>query len=348
MIIDGVRLIVTSANFTTSDVHGDFANPDTRGNTNNLLKINNPELARLFTEEFNLMWGDGSGGKKDSLFGVHKPVRQPRTVNLGKTTVTVHFSPTPATLDWSESSNGLIGKTLENANKSVDLALFVFSEQKLANILEERHQKGVEVRTLIDPEFAFRSYSEGLDMLGVTLTNKCRIEKDNNPWKSPIKTVGIPQLPQGDKLHHKFGLIDRETVITGSHNWSASANYTNDETLLVINSSIVGAHFNREFERLYSDAVLGLPEKVSNKIQEDTERCPQITGKSPSDSRSKLVNINTATQEELETLPGVGAKLAQRIIEARQEKPFTSLEDLERVRGIKKSKLKKLEGNVSW
>ena len=41
-----------------------------------------------------------------------------------------------------------------------------------------------------------------------------------------------------------------------------------------------------------------------------------------------MVNLNTATSAELETLPGVGAKMAARIIEYRQKKgPFERIEE---------------------
>src|SRR5689334_21608010 len=48
----------------------------------------------------------------------------------------------------------------------------------------------------------------------------------------------------------------------------------------------------------------------------------------------KKVNINTATAAELAYLPRVGAKVADRIVERRKEKPFTRPEELMEVKGI--------------
>ncbi|MEA5511415.1 DUF655 domain-containing protein [Crocosphaera sp. UHCC 0190] len=348
MIVDGKIVIISSANFTLSGVHGDFDAPETRGNANNLLKIQSSELAQIFTEEFNLMWGDGMGGKKDSKFGINKPPRSPKKLTIGTSQVTVKFSPNSSKDNWEITTNGLIGETLNKAQNSVNLALFVFSEQQLANILENKHNQAVEIKALIDPEFAFRSYSEGLDMLGVAVSNNCQYEKDNKPWTQNINTVGISNLPKGDKLHHKFGIIDDNMIITGSHNWSASANFQNDETLIIIKNPTITAHYLKEFEKLYNNSTLGIPEFINNKIKKDDQNCPNLLETEKQDNETKIINLNTATQAELETLPGVGEQLAIRIIEARQTQKFTSLEDLKKVKGIGKNKSKKLDGKVTW
>ncbi len=273
IVVDAQKVIITSANFTMSDVHGDFQPPESRGNANNLLLLSSPQLAAILTQEFNLMWGDGPGGKPDSKFGVQKPPRPVQTVTVGTARLSVKFSPTGRKTPWAASSNGFIAETLTTARQHIDLALFVFSEQALANTLEHQRGRGATIRALIDSGFAFRSYSEGLDMLGIALAENCRYEAGNRPWSPPLTTVGVPQLAPGDLLHHKFAVLDRQTVITGSHNWSAAANQQNDETLLVVNSPIVAAHYQREFDRLYDRAALGAPASLQAKLTEQQQQC---------------------------------------------------------------------------
>ena len=347
IVIDNRFVIVTSANFTLSGIHGDYSNYDSLGNVNNLLKIDSVELADIFTKEFNIMWGDGVGGKFDSKFGLQKPTRDFQQVTFGNNKITTSFSPTSPTKLWIESSNGLIGKTLNSAANSIDSALFVFSAQRLSNILETRHEENVKIRTLLEPDFAYRFYSEGLDMTGVALSNNCKYELNNQPWRNPIKTTGIPLLTSGDLLHHKYAVIDKKIVIAGSHNWTEAANIGNDETVLVIENPKVAAHYAREFERLYVNAEFDIPGRIEKKFKQEEKECGEI--KAPSTfAETVIINVNTATVEELVTLPGVGKKLAERIIQARGEKRFDSLEDLERVKGVGGKMRVKLEGRVSF
>ncbi|MEO1094250.1 MAG: phospholipase D-like domain-containing protein [Cyanobacteria bacterium J06638_28] len=274
LVVDGKTVLLGSANLTLSGLHGDFAHPDSRGNANALLKIESAELASVLGQEFALMWGDGPKGKEDSLFGLQKPQRSPQTVSIPGSAVTVQFSPTSESKPWSQSVNGLISRTLAQANQAVDLALFVFSDQGIANTLAQKSEAGVTVQALVDANFIYRSYSEALDMLGTaTPDHRCQLEANNRPWKQPIAQVGTPALPVGDKLHHKFALIDNETVIIGSHNWSAAANHNNDEDLLVIRNPTVAAHFRREFNRLMTDAQLGMHPDLRDRLQRQRKQC---------------------------------------------------------------------------
>jgi competence protein ComEA len=63
---------------------------------------------------------------------------------------------------------------------------------------------------------------------------------------------------------------------------------------------------------------------------------------------SELVNINTATLDQLETLPGIGEVLAQRIVDYREENgPFRTVEDLLEVSGIGDATLADLKPHIT-
>jgi competence protein ComEA len=56
-----------------------------------------------------------------------------------------------------------------------------------------------------------------------------------------------------------------------------------------------------------------------------------------------VVNLNTATPQQLDLLPGVGAKAAKHIVDYRAKTPFAKVEDLTKVKGFGKKKLEKLK-----
>ncbi len=276
MIIDSSRVLVTSANFTMSDVHGDYSVPASRGNANALVIFTNANVIRKFRTEFDIMWGIHGFAR----FGMKKPYRGAQKVALSggssaASSVTIQFSPTSKQYDYSESSNGLISKTLKEAKKDVRLALFVFSDQEISNaLLDLRKSSRPNIRALVEKTFVFQWYSEALDLLGLTLLSpECSSDLNNNPWKSPIKTVGSPYLPEGDYLHHKFGVVDDRYTIFGSHNWSPSANHTNDETLLVVDDKNVANQFAQEFDRLFKNSNLGPTPSLLNKIRSRRTEC---------------------------------------------------------------------------
>ena len=218
VVIDDRIVITGSANFTSSGIHGDAGKASTRGNVNHLLRFDSPELAAVFRREFELLWGDGPGGEQDSRFGLAKRAAGVQRVMVGRTPVEVLFAPHPK----RNPAHGLnwLAELLGSAQRSIDMALFVFSAQQLADVLEGRANDGVKIRLVAAPGFASRSFSEVLDLLGVALPDRdCKLEANNRPFAQPIRGVGTPRLARSDKLHHKFAVIDNKTVITGSFNW---------------------------------------------------------------------------------------------------------------------------------
>ena len=136
---------------------------------------------------------------------------------VGDVDIEVMFAPHPK----RNASHGLnwLEALLASAKHQIDMGLFLFSAQQLADVLEERANDGVKIRLVADHGFASRSFSEMLDLLGVALPDRdCKLEANTQPFEQPIRGVGTTRLARGDKLHHKFAVIDHQTVITGSFN----------------------------------------------------------------------------------------------------------------------------------
>lgn len=69
---------------------------------------------------------------------------------------------------------------------------------------------------------------------------------------------------------------------------------------------------------------------------------PQDTG-----NESQKININDATVEQLQAIPGVGADLAEKIIEDRTKNgAFSRIDDLQRVTGIGEKKAEQMKGSI--
>ena len=93
--------------------------------------------------------------------------------------------------------------------------------------------------------------------------------------------------------------------------------------------------------RRFAPAVfLGKPDLIAVPNEEHSQ---SQTTETLAPSTPELLNINTASAEELQTLPNIGAQMAQRIVNYREQYgEFASVEDLQKVKGIGAKTLEKL------
>lgn len=92
-------------------------------------------------------------------------------------------------------------------------------------------------------------------------------------------------------------------------------------------------------------------EKISEYIIDESvvesKSSTGLSGNKEDGGKNVKVNINTATLEELDNLPGIGPSLAERIIEYREENgKFNSIEDIQNVKGIGESKYNDIKEKI--
>lgn len=88
-------------------------------------------------------------------------------------------------------------------------------------------------------------------------------------------------------------------------------------------------------------------ELISKENNENTNYKSDTSKSNKNDSKNSKININTASQTELENLPGIGPSTALKLIEYRKENgKFKSIEDIKNVKGIGESKFSKIKNLI--
>ncbi len=138
----------------------------------------------------------------------------------------------------SESVADAIMHLIHEASTSIDGALYRFNHPGLAQALEETAQRGVRVRLLVDGNKYKESRTTQELLTGAII-----------PFRLAFGRQG-----RGSKMHHKFVILDQQTVLTGSYNWTHESEEENHENLLILRDPLAVEAYAHEFEALWADA----------------------------------------------------------------------------------------------
>ena len=207
--------------------------------------------------------------------------------SLAKTEVYFSLSDNP--------QEGII-KNVNQAESFINIAMYIFTDREIALPLAKAQERGVKVRLYLDQDQVDYKYSQSRFLVQKGI--KTRISTNNYI------------------MHNKFAIIDNRLLLTGSYNWTFSANNRNDENLMVIDDPEIIKIFQNQFVNLWT-----------NKFSlERTQKLYQIakvkflpTSTSPAKPEDKLININSASQGELTGILQISEPLARKIIALRDE-----------------------------
>ena len=138
----------------------------------------------------------------------------------------VYFSP-------EDGCDKVVISYLKQATKTLDIAIYTFTKDEIADAVIDAYKRGVKIRVIMDRTQAGNKYAEDerLEQNGISL----------------IKVSGS----RGGIMHNKFAVIDEKFVITGSYNWTENATSKNDENIVIIDQDSMIKSFKNNFEKLW-------------------------------------------------------------------------------------------------
>jgi hypothetical protein len=149
---------------------------------------------------------------------------------------TVPVSPMPTEVFFSPNA-GASSKIVQEINqtqRTIDIAIYSFTRDEIADALMAAKDRGVRVRILADSS---QANGTGSDI--------ARLEAAGFQLK---RTNG----GSGGILHHKYAIFDGRLLVTGSYNWSTNAEENNDENALFIRDRSVIEAFKKNFDAMWS------------------------------------------------------------------------------------------------
>jgi len=208
---------------------------------NNVIMIQDESLCKVYTREFEEMWGSHNNNYNSSAakFGAQKLDNTPHLFTINNKRVEVYFSP-------SDNLPKRFVEVIKTANKSVNFSMLLFTRDDFSDSLRVRYNPpNLMVRGVFDTTNAYSTGSEYSKMKGY----------GSNAWNPPAR-VYTSKYKVGNNMmqyHHKYMVVDPDlntsnpVVWTGSFNWTASAATDNDENVLIIYDSLVANQYYQEF-----------------------------------------------------------------------------------------------------
>ena len=191
-------------------------------NNNNLMQVRSSRLAENYLAEFEEMF-------VEDRFGIGSPSDSPHPVlSIDGTQVEVYFSP-------EDGTAARLVELISEADESVYFMAYSFTSDDIAAAMLDRVQAGVTVAGVFDESQYHSNTGTEFDNLQ---SGGVIVRLDGNP----------------DKMHHKVIIIDDEIVITGSYNFSASAEEHNDENTMIFHNFQIATYYLEEFEKIFLQA----------------------------------------------------------------------------------------------
>ncbi len=192
---------------------------DTQANNNNVIVLHAPEVAAIYEREFQEMLAGQFGPRSPSSVAEQWAI-------VEGVPVQVFFGP-------EDNPISELARLVDAAQQSIHFMAFSFTYEPLGFIMRANAELGLNVAGIFEALGSKTSYSEMRSFLCAGL---------------PVATDGNPRL-----LHHKVVVLDSLIVATGSSNFSANAQQSNDENLLVIASPEIARLYLEEFERRWAE-----------------------------------------------------------------------------------------------
>jgi len=118
---------------------------------------------------------------------------------------------------------------IDTAHRSLLVQAYNFTEPRIVAAIIAAHRRGVRVVVIFD-KITARQRGEGVDAVAAA--------------GIPTFIDRVPRI-----AHNKVMVIDEEIVLTGSFNWSVSAERYNAENLIALRSPVLAAYYGANFER---------------------------------------------------------------------------------------------------